>query len=148
MSKLNNFSALCSIVASSLLLGACVSTQVMPLAPNAVRIDTRASGLLYHGRAVPETMAAAARETLARGYTHFRFADASMGQGSEVVGATSWGSGQAYAYGNSINYSGSGMTTVNRRNVEGAAVTVLMFRANEPGAKNAFEARRILTQQP
>lgn len=41
------------------MLGACVSTQVMPVAPNVVQINTQAKGLLYAGKAVPETMTAA-----------------------------------------------------------------------------------------
>ncbi len=127
-------------------LSACVTTQVMPLAPNAVRVDTTASGLLYRGKAVPETMTAAARETLARGYTHFRFSDANMGQGSEVVGATGWSSGNAYGDGNSASYISFGGANVNRRPVEGAAATVTMFHANEPGAQGAFDARQVLAQ--
>ena len=127
-------------------LSACVSTQVMPLAPNMVRIDTKASGLLYQGRAVPETMIAAARETLARGYTHFRFGDASMGQGSEITGVSGFGAGNATAYGNSLNMNSYGTATVNRVNTEGAAVTVTMFNADEPGAKGAFVAQQVLNQ--
>ena len=127
-------------------LASCVSTQVMPLAPNMVRIDTQASGLLYQGRAVPETMIAAAKETLSRGYTHFRFADANMGQGSEVTGVTGYGVGNATAYGNSLNMNSFGSANVNRVNTEGAAVTVIMFNANEPGAKGAFQAQQVLNQ--
>ena len=61
------------------ILAAYVSTQIMPVAKNAVQINTRASGLLFKGKAVPETMRAAAKETLARGYTDFKFSDVSSG---------------------------------------------------------------------
>ena len=91
-------------------------------------------------------MTTAARETLARGYTHFRFSNANMGQGSEVVGATDWGSGNISAYGNSANYDSFNQTTFNRRPVEGAAATVTMFHDNEPGAQGAFDARQVLAQ--
>lgn len=127
-------------------LSACVSSQVMPLAPNVVRIDSRASGLLSQGKAVPETMTRAAKETLARGYTHFRFTDAAMGQGSEIVGASGWSSGNAYGYGNTANFNSFGGATVNRRPVEGAAATVTMFHAGEQGAQGAFDAKQILSQ--
>ena len=127
-------------------LSACVSTQVMPLAPNVVRIDTTARGLLGQGKAAPETMTKAAQETLARGYTHFKLSDASMGQGSEVVGASGWSSGNAYRYGNSANFNSFGNATVNRRHVEGVAATVTMFHAGEPGAQGAFDAKQLLAQ--
>jgi hypothetical protein len=68
---------------SALALAGCVHTQEMPLAPNIVRIDTQASGLLYQGKAAPTTMVAAANATLSRGYTHFKIADPRLGQGSE-----------------------------------------------------------------
>jgi hypothetical protein len=47
------------------LLAGCITTQEMPLAPNVVRIDTQAGGLLFIGQTVPQTMRAAARATLA-----------------------------------------------------------------------------------
>ena len=63
-------------------LAGCLTTQEMPLAPNVVRIDTQAGGWLFTGQTVPATMRAAAKATLDRGYSHFKFTDASMGQGS------------------------------------------------------------------
>ena len=48
-----------------IVIGGCVSTQELPLAPNMVRIDTQARGLLFTGQAVPATMRAAAKATLA-----------------------------------------------------------------------------------
>ena len=50
----------------------------MPLAPNIVRIDTQAGGFLFTGQTVPTTMRAAAKATLDRGYTHFKFAEAGV----------------------------------------------------------------------
>lgn len=134
------------VAIAALFLASCVSTQVMPLAPNVVRVDTRASGALFQGRAVPETMTAAAKETLARGYTHFRFSDANAGQGSEVTGTSGWGSGNVYGNAYGANFNTFGGTSVNRRPTEGAAATVTMFHVNEPGAKDAFDAREVLAQ--
>ena len=54
-------------------------------------------------------MRAAAKATLDRGYSHFKFSDA-------------------------------------HAPTAGAAVTVVMFHANEPGAQGAFEAEQILKQ--
>src|SRR5260370_42155121 len=82
----------------ALVLSGCISTQEMPLAPNVVRIDTHAGGWLFTGQTVPATMRAAAKATLDRGYTHFKFTDASMGQGSVVTGTI--GSGNTTVSGN------------------------------------------------
>jgi len=131
-------------------LASCISTQEMPLAPNVVRIDTQAKGLLFTGQTVPTTMRAAAKATLDRGYTHFRFADASVQQGSVVAGAV--GSANTnysgnYGYG---SFSGNSNTvataSVIHAPTSAAGATVIMFHANEPDAKNAFDAQQVLKQ--
>ncbi len=101
-----------------------------------VRIDTQAQGWLFTGQAVPQTMRSAANATLARGYTHFKFADASMGQGAVTTGAVA-------TYGNGV----STFSTVGAP-VAGNAVTVVMFHAEDPQAKDAFDAQQILAQYP
>jgi hypothetical protein len=150
----------------ALVLAGCISTQEMPLAPNVVRIDTQSKGLLFTGQTVPQTMRAAAKATLERGYTHFRFADASLQQGSVVAGTI--GSTNTNVIGSSTtNYNGTyngglvnanastigtanattfGSTSVVRAPTAAAAVTVIMFHANEPGAQGAFEAEQVLKQ--
>ena len=138
------------MVISTLPLAGCLSTQEMPLAPNIVRIDTQAGGLLFANQAVPATMRAAANATIARGYTHFVFQDAAMQQGSVVTGAVatsntnysgSYGSG--FMSGNS---NGIGTASLIRAPTAGAAATVVMFHAGDPNAKNAFEAEQVLKQ--
>ena len=94
--------SICGILAALMLAG-CIATQEMPLAPNVVRIDTQAGGLLFTGQTVPQTMRAAANATLQRGYTHFKFADASLQQGSVVTGTI--GS-------SNTNFTGTSNTTV------------------------------------
>jgi len=44
------------------------------------------------------------------------------------------------------NATSFGSTTVTRAPTAGAAVTVVMFHANEPGAQGAFVAEQILKQ--
>jgi hypothetical protein len=131
-------------------LAGCISTQEMPLAPNIVRIDTQAGGILFTGQAVPTTMRAAARATLERGYTHFKFAEAGVAQGSVVAGTVSSSQGnfngsygQGYMSGNA---SGFGTTNVIRAPTASAVATVIMFHANERGAQGAFEAQQVLKQ--
>jgi hypothetical protein len=133
-------------------------------APNAVRIDTQSRGLLFTGQTVPQTMRAAAKATLDRGYTHFRFADASVQQGSVVTGTIessstnvvgssttnvsgNYGGGFMNANGTSFgsaNATTFGSNSVIRAPTAGAAATVLMFHANEPGAQGAFDAEQVL----
>jgi len=134
----------------ALFLSGCISTQEMPLAPNIVRIDTQAGGLLFTGQTVPATMRAAAKATLDRGYTHFKFAEAGLSQGSVVTGAvgtsnTSFNGtyGSGFASGNSNSF---GTASLIRAPTAGAAATVVMFHANEPGAQDAFEAQQVLKQ--
>ena len=122
----------------------------MPLAPNVVRIDTQARGFLFTGQTVPQTMRAAAKATLDRGYTHFKFADAGLNQGSVVTGVVSNSNsnfsgtyGQGFVSGNSNSF---GTASVVRAPTASAAATVIMFRANEPGAQGAFEADQVLRQ--
>jgi hypothetical protein len=116
-----------------LALAGCITTQAMPLAPNVVRIDTQSGGALFVGQTVPATMRQAAQETLNRGYTHFKLADTNTGVGEQQGEACSWGR------------FGGGCSNTNRQ-VAKVGVTVTMFHANEPGAKDAFVAEDVLKQ--
>lgn len=137
-------------VLSVLFVGGCISTQELPLAPNVVRLDTQASGLLFTGQTVPQTMRSAATATLNRGYSHFKFADADLQQGSVVAGVTGTQTGSfagTYGYG---MYSGTansfGTASVIRKRTASVGVTAIMFHADEPGAKDAFSAEDVLKQ--
>jgi hypothetical protein len=143
MSGIKRFSV---VALASLALAGCVHTQELPLAPNVVRLDTQASGLLFAGQAPAATMRRAAELTLQHGYSHFRFEQASMAQGSELSGVYS--SGSASAYGNAYGATayGSGVSTPIYRPTANVGVTVVMFRANEPGAQGAFVAADVLKQ--
>lgn len=116
------------------LLAGCVSTQELPLAPNMVRLNTDASGMLFTGQAVPATMRAAAKATLDRGYTRFRLAEASGSQGSITTGATT------------VTGADFSVTTLNSAPTSQVGATVVMFHDSDPGAKDAFEAAQILKQ--
>ena len=123
-------------------------------------------GLLFTGQTVPHTMRAAAKATLDRGYSHFKFGDASLQQGSVVTGTI--GNSSTNVVGSSTtsvsgNYGGGfmnanaatmgsanattfGSSTVMRAPTAGAAATVAMFHANEAGAQGAFDAEQVLKQ--
>jgi hypothetical protein len=139
----------CGMLAALMLAG-CISTQEMPLAPNVVRLDTQSRGLLFTGQTVPQTMRAAASATLQRGYTHFKFADASLQQGSVVtgtVGSSDTTMSGTYGHGfMNANATTFGSTGVVRAPTATAAATVVMFHANQPEAQGAFDAAQILKQ--
>ena len=79
-------------------------------------------------------MRAAAKATLNAGYSHFKMSDSRTGSGSESVGVMC----------------GGGPNLVSCNSVEkphaSAGATVTMFRASDPEARNAFDARRVLAQ--
>ncbi|MBZ9841032.1 hypothetical protein [Mesorhizobium sp. CA5] len=133
---------------AALALAGCATTSEMPLAPNVVRLDTHASGALFTGSAGAITMKKAAEATLSRGYTHFRFDQASTASGSRFVGMSSntFGSANATVVGNTAfgNYSGTTISTPMYAPTADIGVTVVMFHANEPGAQGAFDAAEVL----
>jgi hypothetical protein len=129
-------------------VSACVSTQEMPLAPNEVRLDTHAAGALFTGQAAGVTMRRAAELTLQNGYSYFRLEQASVSQGTQLAGVNNYSTGSAYAtgFGNSAVATGysSGFSTPIYARTADVGVTVVMFHADEPGAKDAFDAAEVL----
>ncbi len=132
-------------------LASCATTSEMPLAPNMVRLDTQASGLIFTSAAGAITMKKAAEATIKRGYEYFRLEQAQTASGSRFVGMNTYGSGtaQASVYGNTAygTYSGSSFSTPMYAPTAQIGVTVVMFHANEAGAKGAFNAAEVLKKQ-
>ncbi|AYG73606.1 hypothetical protein [Rhizobium sp. CCGE532] len=132
-------------------LASCATTSEMPLAPNMVRLDTQASGLIFTSAAGAITMKKAAEATIKRGYEYFRLEQAQTASGSRFVGMNTYGSGMAQAsvYGNTAygTYSGSSFSTPMYAPTAQIGVTVIMFHANEAGAKGAFNAGEVLKKQ-
>ncbi|MCI9865545.1 hypothetical protein RHIZ_06270 [Rhizobium skierniewicense] len=126
-----------------LLLGSCATTSEMPLAPNMVRLDTQASGLLFTSTAGQTTLRKAAEATASRGYTHFRLSEATTARGSQMVGMQSRTTGTY----NSGFYSGSTTYTPMSAPTAHVGVTVTMFNANEPEAKGAFSVAEVLKKK-
>jgi hypothetical protein len=89
-------------------------------------------------------------DALQRGYTHFKFADASLQQGSVVtgtVGSSDTTMSGTYGHGfMNANATTFGSTGVVRAPTATAAATVVMFHANQPEAQGAFDAAQILKQ--
>ena len=133
---------LTSLVLVCVALSGCVSTQVMPLAPNMVRIDTRARGNLGVNQTVPATMKAAATATINAGYSHFKIQDPNLKQGDQYAGSSDFVSLSGSGY----NASGWGSSSAEYRPIAAAAITVVMFNARDPQARNAFNAEQVLKQ--
>jgi hypothetical protein len=136
------------VFALVVLISACTRTAEMQLAPNVVRLDTQSSGLLFVDGAGDATLKRAAEVTLANGYTHFRLEQASMQQGNRLAGVSSQSQAQATvtsigntAYGSGF---GTGFATPVYTPTANIGVTVVMFRAGEPGAESAFDAAEVL----
>lgn len=111
------------VVAASVMLSACLSTKVASLAPNMVRLNLQGYDAPSDESALKEVMVLAAKETLKRDYTLFRFID--------------WSAGEAQ------------VATPGQPAVANFEVTVVMFRIGEQGFNPVFDARQILkTQEP
>jgi hypothetical protein len=126
------------------IISGCISTQEMPLAPNVVRLDTEAGGLLFVGQAPKQTLRRAAELTLQNGYSHFKLEQADVGQGSQIAGVYSTESVSAFGGPYSASAFGTGFSTPIYRRTAHVGVTVIMFHANEPGAQGAFDAAAVL----
>jgi len=127
-------------LAAGLAVAGCIRTQEMPLAPNVVRIDTQASGLLFTGQTVPQTMRRAAELTLQAGYTHFRIEQATSRQGSQLAGVVSSDNVSGSYGGGSFQASGFGSSNAIYRPTANAGATVIMLKAGDRGLENAFDA--------
>lgn len=129
------------IVATAALvaLAGCMTTNETPLAPNAVRLDTSAQGLLFTGQTGAETMKKAAQSTIAHGYSYFKFADVSTGNGERFAGVMSSGSANVYGNDHYASVYGQEMSTPIYSPTSQVGVTVLMFNTNEPGSWNAAD---------
>jgi hypothetical protein len=132
----------------SVTLASCATTSEMPLAQNMVRLDTNASGLLFTSQAGQITMKKAAEATVRRGYTHFRLEQVQTAQGTRFAGmaTTTNGAANASVYGNTAygTYNSTSFSTPVYAPTAQVGVTVIVFHANEAGAKGAFDAQLVL----
>jgi hypothetical protein len=107
-----------ALLAAAAMLSACLPTNISSLAPNMIRLDLRGADTLSDEMALKKVLALAAKETLARGYTLFRFAD--------------WAAGPTQ------------IVTPGQTATANFAVTIVMFNEGEQGQKPFFDARQIM----
>ena len=67
-----------------------------------------------------------------------------MGQGSQLVGSSSFGSATVYGNAYGATAYGSGFSTPVYAPTSEIGVTVIMFHSNEAGARGAFNAAEVL----
>lgn len=134
-----------------LLLSACVTTSEIPLAANAYRLETNASGVLYVDQAPKQTLRRAAELTLAKGYTHFVLVDADVSTGSRIVGYSTMGPSRTVSHTHhgrksswSVSATAYAPMTAIRAPTSNVGATVMMYHAHEPEAATALEAAAIL----
>jgi hypothetical protein len=106
-----------AVLVASLLLAACLSSRVQTLAPNMLRLDMTGLPAGTEEQTFQQLLALGARETLARGYTHFRFID--------------WKAGVPQ------------VVTPGQPQTANFSVTLVMFHPGEQGQNPAFDARMV-----
>jgi hypothetical protein len=106
------------LVALTLSLAACLSTQVETLAPKMMRLNVKGNDAPSDQTAIKDLLLLAAKETLARNYELFRFAE----MRAQSAGALNAGDKSR------ANFS----------------VTVIMFHPGEQGANGVFDAKLIV----
>jgi hypothetical protein len=126
-------------LAAMIPLVACTTTNETPIAPNVVRLDTSAQGLLFTGHAGDDTLKKAAETTIAHGYQYFRFADVTTGSGSQFGGVITSGSANAYGGAGYASVYGQSISTPIYSPTAKVGATVIMSNKNGPGEWNAAD---------
>ena len=121
-------------LAAILSLAGCIDVKERPLAANVVRVETNAQGAFFTGSAADLTMRRAAEATLRKGYSHFILADESVERGSVASSSRI------------TNPDGTTSPSRTRIPTSTAGATVVMFRASDPGAREAYDAKAVLKQ--
>ncbi|MBX9759723.1 MAG: hypothetical protein K2Y29_13190 [Beijerinckiaceae bacterium] len=121
-------------VAAILSLAGCIDVKEHQLAANVVRVETNAQGGFFTSSAADLTMRQAAEATLRKGYTHFILSDQSLTRGSVASSSRI------------TNPDGSTRPSTTQVPTANASATVIMFRASDPGAREAYDAKAVLKQ--
>ncbi len=141
------------LVACSMLAG-CAHSSVMDLDANTVQVSANAAPVCGAEGAQRVTSRLAAIETIKHGFDRYVILGAQAGTTQQYAGTTplvanSYGNGSATVFGNTGIYQGQSTTyfsggtpiILNRHN---QALQVRMFKADDPQAVNALDARRAL----
>lgn len=145
----------CLIVSCALMLASCASVSTLPMSNDLVQITARAAPACGPEGAQKVALRQGAVETINRGYDKFYIVGADAQSDIRVVGATpvystTTSSGTiSGGYGGYGTYRGTSFTTSTGGSpIYGGShnqqLFVKMFRADDPEAANALDARQIL----
>ncbi len=123
-----------ALVLAVLSLSGCIDVKERSLSANVVRVETNAQGAFFTGSAADLTMRRAAEATLRKGYSHFILSDESLTRGSVASSSRI------------TNPDGTTRPSTTQVPTANASATVIMFRASDPGAKEAYDAKAVLKQ--
>jgi outer membrane murein-binding lipoprotein Lpp len=134
------------LLATTLLIAGCVSSQEMQLSKNTVRINTHGEGFIGSVESDNFTMRRAAKLTLDNGYQRFIIADASRSSRVETVGYTP---GQAIT---NVRYEGHRRVETTsytapqpiRETMTEVGVTVIMLNPGDEDFENAIDAAETI----
>jgi hypothetical protein len=137
-----------------LLLTGCARTTTIPIANDVVQINTSAAPICGGNGARKVAVQMASIETINRGFDKFIVVGGGHQNNTGVVGYTpqqsyTTGSVQGNLYGNSYSAFGNSQTTTygGQPIIAGShdqALTIKMFRNNDPAGANAISARQQL----
>ena len=139
---------------AALLLTGCASASVMNLDANTVQVSAGAAPACGASGAQQFAVKTAAYETLKRGFDKYIIMGAQATAHDRLAGftptyANTSGSGTYSYYGNTGYYNGTANTTITGgepivMTEHGQNLVVKMFRANDPAAANAVDAKTAL----
>jgi hypothetical protein len=133
-------------VLAGLLAGGCAEQSAMRMANDTVRINVSTAPI--YGSLEPErrAMILAAQETIKDGYDKFIIVEGSTGFHSNVLGEIP-GQASGMATVNMATFNATGPQTIRRNRYE-TAITIRMFKADDPRGANAVDAHEIMKSAP
>lgn len=141
-------------IVSILFLSGCATANTTPLAQNMVQISARSAPVCGSAGAQKAMFRQAAVETINRGFDRFVILGAQNSSQTVVAGTTpvtahATGTANANIYGNSVYATGQSRTVVTGGQPiyatnHGSEAVVKMFKADDPQAVNALDARTQL----
>ncbi|MCA0930173.1 hypothetical protein [Ruegeria profundi] len=126
------------------ILGACASTSTTQLVSNIVRIDASAAPACGASGARKLVTKMAAVETIRLGYDKYYIAGMDAQNNVRAIGANYNTTGTVSTFGNTASYSGYTTSTPIIGGSQDAAIVAVMFKASDPEAANAIDARAAL----
>ncbi|WP_157054254.1 hypothetical protein [Ruegeria sp. 6PALISEP08] len=132
------------VLSAIALLGACSSSTTTRLAQNIVRIDVSTAPACGSSGARKLVSRMAAVETIRLGYDKYLIAAMDAENNVRVVGANYNTTGTLNTYGNTGRNTGYTTATPIYGGTQDAAIVAIMFKQQDPEAKNAIDARTTL----